>query len=295
MARSATSWITLRIEWNLCARDESVSHKRSGAAASSPEPSKPLMRFSARSRGCAGARCPRRPGSSLKTTTTVFETCPPRGRSSRGPSEPSHVTAAMIVQGLISADKWSSMCSGAQKSATSRGDRRTKVGHVPIKGKKAPRAYWHAGPAVAGARDAGQRPGSRWRHRIVVDLVRTVPLPREAVHRQRLPGTFVSQGARSDAVKGFVTLPKRWIVERSIAWLNRCRRLAKGLGNSQLQRSHLRTPRLNPLSCFENSVTQCEVLGRTLKDFSFIVTRLQRNAMRSTTWCRAPRRSAKPT
>jgi transposase len=32
---------------------------------------------------------------------------------------------------------------------------------------------------------------------------------------------------RSDAVKGFAVLPKRWIVERSIAWLNRCRRLAK--------------------------------------------------------------------
>ncbi len=32
---------------------------------------------------------------------------------------------------------------------------------------------------------------------------------------------------RSDAAKGFKILPKRWIVERSIAWLNRCRRLAK--------------------------------------------------------------------
>ena len=31
---------------------------------------------------------------------------------------------------------------------------------------------------------------------------------------------------RSDVGK-FVVLPKRWIVERSIAWLNRCRRLAK--------------------------------------------------------------------
>jgi transposase len=32
---------------------------------------------------------------------------------------------------------------------------------------------------------------------------------------------------RSDTAKGFVVIPKRWVVERSIAWLNRCRRLAK--------------------------------------------------------------------
>src|SRR6516164_3661774 len=32
---------------------------------------------------------------------------------------------------------------------------------------------------------------------------------------------------RSDTAKGFAVLPKRWIVERTIAWLNRCRRLTK--------------------------------------------------------------------
>src|SRR6202453_1617593 len=32
---------------------------------------------------------------------------------------------------------------------------------------------------------------------------------------------------RSDQVSSFVVLPKRWIVARPIAWLNRCRRLAK--------------------------------------------------------------------
>ncbi len=32
---------------------------------------------------------------------------------------------------------------------------------------------------------------------------------------------------RSDQTTGFVALPKRWIVERTFAWLGRCRRLAK--------------------------------------------------------------------
>ena len=32
---------------------------------------------------------------------------------------------------------------------------------------------------------------------------------------------------RSDTAKGFTVLPRRWVVERSFAWLGRCRRLAK--------------------------------------------------------------------
>jgi transposase len=32
---------------------------------------------------------------------------------------------------------------------------------------------------------------------------------------------------RSDTAKGFEVIPRRWVVERTFAWLNRCRRLAK--------------------------------------------------------------------
>ncbi len=32
---------------------------------------------------------------------------------------------------------------------------------------------------------------------------------------------------RSDTTKGFEVLPRRWVVERTLAWLGRCRRLSK--------------------------------------------------------------------
>ena len=32
---------------------------------------------------------------------------------------------------------------------------------------------------------------------------------------------------RSDKAKGFEVIPRRWVVERTFAWLGRCRRLAK--------------------------------------------------------------------
>ena len=46
-----------------------------------------------------------------------------------------------------------------------------------------------------------------------------------------MPSLVVEIVKRADHAKGFVVEPKRWIVERSIAWLNRCRRLAKDWEN----------------------------------------------------------------
>lgn len=44
---------------------------------------------------------------------------------------------------------------------------------------------------------------------------------RENIHRK------LEIVKRSDDVKGFVVLPKRWIVERTFGWLGRYRRLSK--------------------------------------------------------------------
>lgn len=46
-----------------------------------------------------------------------------------------------------------------------------------------------------------------------------------------LPALKTEIVKRSGQLKGFVVLPKRWIVERTIGWLNRCRRLAKDWEN----------------------------------------------------------------
>jgi transposase len=52
------------------------------------------------------------------------------------------------------------------------------------------------------------------------------PVFQKAV-RKVLPPATVEIVKRSDHAKGFTVLPRRWVVERTIAWLNRCRRLAK--------------------------------------------------------------------
>ena len=56
------------------------------------------------------------------------------------------------------------------------------------------------------------------------------PQFREGVTKMR-PELAIEIVTRRDQVKGFVALPKRWIVERSLAWLTRNRRLAKDFEN----------------------------------------------------------------
>jgi transposase len=76
--------------------------------------------------------------------------------------------------------------------------------------------------------------------------------------RKALPHLAAEIVKRSDRAKGFEVLPRRWVVERTFAWLNRCRRLAKDFENL--------TSSVSPLSasCYESSVLTNELSGPTL-------------------------------
>ena len=47
----------------------------------------------------------------------------------------------------------------------------------------------------------------------------------------RVPALGIEIVKRSDDMKGFIVLPRRWVVERTFSWFGRNRRLAKDYEN----------------------------------------------------------------
>jgi len=45
---------------------------------------------------------------------------------------------------------------------------------------------------------------------------------------RKIDGPTIEIVKRPDDAKGFVMVARRWVIERTLAWLNRCRRLAIG-------------------------------------------------------------------
>ena len=65
--------------------------------------------------------------------------------------------------------------------------------------------------------------------------------------KKACPSMRIGIVKRAKHAKGFEVLPKRWLVERTIAWLNRCRRLSKdweSLSSRALAFLHLASIRL---------------------------------------------------
>jgi transposase len=69
-------------------------------------------------------------------------------------------------------------------------------------------------------------PGSNWCGRIPANNARQV---KDAV--AKVPGLRIEIVKRADDMKGFVVLPRRWVVERTFSWFGRNRRLAKDYEN----------------------------------------------------------------
>lgn len=111
-------------------------------------------------------------------------------------------------------------------------------------GQEAPPSRRYARLADGRHRSLRRHSGSRRRRLAAFDAVRPLPFLEKLFADGAYQGPIFADTLaailprvkteivkRRDQAKGFVTLPKRWIAERSIAWLNRCRRLAKDWEN----------------------------------------------------------------
>ncbi len=97
----------------------------------------------------------------------------------------------------------------------------------------------YAGPAAVCRHPFRRGPGSRWRSGRLPGHPPSLPLAAPCLRRWRLCGWQTQIRAQRPRrldrrdhqtirhAKGFEVLPRRWVVERTFAWLGRCRRLAK--------------------------------------------------------------------
>ena len=86
----------------------------------------------------------------------------------------------------------------------------------------------------------------------------------QAAMRRTMTQVNVEIVKRSDGAKAFVVLPKRWLVERTFAWLNRCRRLAKDWESVSVERPSRSYASPQSGSCCESYAFKHDVRGQTL-------------------------------
>jgi transposase len=85
-----------------------------------------------------------------------------------------------------------------------------------------------------------------WLRHLFADSVYNDPNLRQAL--AKFGDWTIEIVTRATEVTGFHLLPRRWVVERTLAWLNRNRRLAKGLRDLNRQRHHLDLRRFHTAS-----------------------------------------------
>ena len=223
------------------------------------------------STGCRGARCPRICRSTVHdylglwngTARWIASIMRSTSSAARKRAKPAPRPASSTVS-VKSAEK-----GGLASTATA-------SGRQAIKGKKRHVLVDTQGLLLHGI-VTGRRSGSRRRFAPLATLFGLFPVfgklfadsayQGPVFHRALagiLPDLETEIVKRSDRVKGFVVQPRRWVVERTIAWLNRCRRLAKDWEN--LNRNALAFIKLASIRLMlRNCLILHKVSGRTLR------------------------------